>query len=243
MIEVKDVIRRARYRVTTLVSTRPALYYGIRRISGKLDGLCVNSDTELVIEGYPRSANSSTVHGFLARQPSPVRVAHHKHHAAQILSAVDRGLPTVLLIRDPKEAALSNLALVMEAQHRKGMPEQRQLGFDQVLYSWIVFYRAVEGCVDDLVIAPFEEVTQDLGIMIRDINRKFGTNFSDTAPVEAPAKPLGWHAMPNDIRNTIKNSLAEDFALTLAGSARIGALLDEANTLHQRLIELHERRR
>ncbi|MCJ2544006.1 hypothetical protein [Thermostichus vulcanus] len=43
--------------------------------------------------------------------------------------------------------------------------------------------------------------------------------------------------------NTIKRRLAEDFARTLAGSARVSALLDEANTLHQRLIEIHERRR
>ncbi|MFQ3612598.1 MAG: hypothetical protein SNJ68_02640 [Cyanobacteriota bacterium] len=245
MLEMKDVIRRVSYPVVTFASTRPALYYGIRKLTGKLDHLCINTDTELVIEGYPRSANSTVVHEFLARQPRPVRIAHHKHHAAQILVAVDRGLPAVLLIRDPKEAALSNLALILEARHRRGLPEQQQLplGFDQVLHSWVAFYRAVVGCVDDLVIAPFEEVTQDLGSMIRAINTKFGTDFIDTPPVETPIKPLGWHATPNEIRNTIKRRLAEDFADTLAGSARVSALLDEANTLHQRLIEIHERRR
>jgi len=174
-----------------------------------------------------------------------VRIAHHKHHAAQILAAVDRGLPAVLLLRDPKDAALSNLALILEARHRKGMPEHRQLPlrFDQVLYSWVAFYRAVVDCVDNLVIAPFEEVTQDLSSMIRAINTKFGTDFIDIPPVETPAKFLGWHATPNEIRTTIKGKLEKDFACTLAGSTRIGGLLDEANTLHQRLIEVHERRR
>jgi hypothetical protein len=113
-----DFHRRARHRAVTFASTRPALYFGLRRATGTLDALCIAPDTELVIEGYPRSANSTTVYGFLDRQPMPVKVAHHKHHAAQLLRAVERSVPAVMLIREPCAASLSNLALAEEARRR-----------------------------------------------------------------------------------------------------------------------------
>jgi hypothetical protein len=112
-VDFNSILRRSKFHLVTLVSTRPALYYGLRQISGTMDHLCVRDDTELVIEGYPRSANSTTAYGFLDRQSRPVRVAHHKHHAAQLLLASKRGLPAVLLIRKPEQAIISNLALVL----------------------------------------------------------------------------------------------------------------------------------
>lgn len=41
---------------------------------------------------------------------------------------------------------------------------------------------------------------------------------------------------------TLSVGLLENFAGTLAGSIRVGVLLEKANTLYQRLIDLHERR-
>ena len=78
---------RTAHRAVTALSTRPRLYYGMRRLTGTYDHLCIRPDTELVIEGYPRSANSTTVYGFLKRQDRPVQVAHHKHNATQLLQA------------------------------------------------------------------------------------------------------------------------------------------------------------
>ena len=79
---LNSTFTQLKYRLVTTLSTRPFLYYMLRRITGTMDSLCVNDETELVIEGYPRSANSTTAHGFLACQSKPVRLAHHKHHVA-----------------------------------------------------------------------------------------------------------------------------------------------------------------
>ena len=72
-------LQRAGYRMTqhvvNAVSAQPTLYYGLRKLTGTMDDLCIRRDTELVIEGYPRSANSTTVHEFLARQIKTVRIA------------------------------------------------------------------------------------------------------------------------------------------------------------------------
>lgn len=238
-IQKKDVnamLSRIKFHLATTISTHPSLYYGLRQMTGTMDHLCVRDDTELVIEGYPRSANSTTAYGFLARQTRPISLAHHKHHAAQLLFAAKRGIPAVILIRQPEQAIISHLALGLEDQQRNLGRKRGTLTFQDALGGWLVFYRAVEHCTDAFVIAPFEEVTQDIGGMIRKINRKFGTNFSDEAPTHEQSKPLGWHATPNEIRNGIKSELSEKFCQALTRSPQLRTMLDEANTLHQRFI-------
>jgi hypothetical protein len=209
-------------------------------MTGTMDHLCVREDTELVIEGYPRSANSTTTYGFLDRQPRLVKVAHHKHHAAQLLFAAKHNIPAVMLIRRPEQAILSNLALVLEAQQRNPQTKKGTLTFSDVLSSWLAFYRAVEHHTDHFVIAPFEEVTQDIGSMIRQVNEKFGTDFLDKSITKEPVQALGWHATPNKLRNEIKINLSEEFTKALKKSAKLRNMLDEANALHKRIITLHK---
>jgi hypothetical protein len=238
-----DLTRRARHRLAIFASTRPRLYYGLRRATGALDQLCVGPDTELVIEGYPRSANSTTVHRFLERQARPVQIAHHKHHAAQLLRAVELGLPAVALIRRPQDAALSYLALTEEVWQRKKIARRGTLTFHDVLASWLAFYQAIECLLDRLVIAPFPEVTQDVGGMIEALNERFGTEYGTVSLPPQSERKLGWHAMPNTIRDDIKHGISEDFRQALPESRRLRAVLDQSKRLHDRIVERHERHR
>lgn len=240
---LNTLLLQSRYRLVTFISTRPKLYYGVRHISGTLDHLCISRDTELVIEGYPRSANSTTAYGFLDRQSRPVKLAHHKHHAAQLLRAADWNIPAVMLIRRPREAVLSNLALRYEAQLRAGKPSNAKLTYEQVIDSWLGFYSSVELILDKLVVAPFEEVTQDISGMIQQVNARFGTKFQDRPSVQVREKPLGWHAMPTDLRMTIKEELDDGMAETLKRSARLRRKLERANELHRKILAHYENRR
>jgi|GEM_PF-1755712 len=110
-------------RVLTAVSARPALYFGLRRLTGSLDRLCVTRKTDIVIEGFPRSANSTTVTVFRSWQRKKVRIAHHKHHAAQILRAVAWDIPAVALIREPRAAVISLIAMLEETRRRQAKGE------------------------------------------------------------------------------------------------------------------------
>lgn len=239
-VDPSSMLRRMKFHLVTTISASPPLYYGLRKMTGTIDHLCVNDDTELVIEGYPRSANSTTAYGFLARQTRLVRLAHHKHHAVQLLLAGKKGIPGVMLLRQPEQAVISNLALILENQRRNASGKKGTLTFYDALRGWLVFYRAVEHCTDAFIIAPFGEVTQDIGGMIRRINRKFGTDFSDEVQTQEQAKLLGWHATPNEIRNGIKSELSEKFDQALTRSSQLRTMLDEANSLHQKFIALHQ---
>ena len=177
MTDLAALPRRARFRAVTWASTRPRLYYGLRTLTRQTDHLCIRRDTDIVIEGYPRSANSTTVHQCLAIQDRPLHVAHHKHHAAQLLRAAAWGIPAVVLIRAPREASLSLLALAAEARHRAGKPERGGLSFSDVLSAYVAFYEAVEPTLDHTVIGRFEVVRSDVPGLTMRVNARFGRDF------------------------------------------------------------------
>ena len=240
IFDYHSLTRRVKYRISTALSTYPTVYYGIRQITGMMDDRCVKSDTELVIEGYPRSANSTTVASFQACQTRIVKIAHHKHSVAQVLLAIRRDIPAVVLIRNPKDTIISYVSLIQESQIRNGS-KKGEITFFDALLGWNVFYRVLESHTDKFVIAPFHKVIQDISGTIRAINKKFGTDFQEEPLTEPLDKPLGWHAKPNELRNHIKQALEEEFAKTLLESRELKQSFNEAYSRYQLFMDLYDR--
>jgi len=118
-----------------------------------------------VIDGYTRSASTFAVYAFQVAQPRPVRLAHHLHAPAQLMQAAKRGLPTIMVIREPRGAVLSQVV--------------REPGVDllDALWAYSRFHESLERCRDAFVVAPFEEVTSDFGAVVTRLNAKFGTAY------------------------------------------------------------------
>lgn len=129
--------------------------------------LAVHRDTQVVIEGYPRSANTFAYVAFAMAQPAPVRIAHHLHSVAQIRRGVRLGIPTIVLIREPREAILS---VAIRKEH-----SDLQWAVDE----YVDFYTAMTSLTERVVIAEFREVTGDFGAVIRRLNSRFGTAFAE----------------------------------------------------------------
>lgn len=162
---MKTGIARFRRAIRARVSTSPAIYLPLRRLFTSSIGV-VRQDTELLIEGYPRSGNSFAEAAFRLAQPRPVKLAHHTHAAAQVLAAVRWSIPVLLLIRPPIEAARS---LVM---HYPAVFTPAKC-----LKEYIVFHEAIEPIRDKYLLARFETVTSDFGSVIHALNGRFGTHF------------------------------------------------------------------
>lgn len=199
--------------------------------------LGVGPDTQMVLEGYPRCANSFAIVAFESAQSVPVHAAHHLHSVAQVKLGVGRGLPTLVLIREPLDAALS-LTI------RKELPS-----VVWALEEYLDFYRGVELLLDCVAIADFTEVTTDMGAVTRRLNERFGTHFAEFdhtgANVEAVYKELEHieqqasgeaevretHvARPSDARRALKQQLAEQFNESPARELYV-----EASALYARL--------
>jgi len=153
----------------------PAVYFNLYRLlvvvhlrTHKHLLRAVTPDTQLVIEGFPRSGNSFARRAFIMAQNDPQiknHIAHHLHVPAQVVLAARWQIPTLVLIRRPKDAVLS-LAI------------RDPISVDQALRYYVSFYETVEKYRDAYVLGLFDEVTEDFGEVIRRINDKFGTTFS-----------------------------------------------------------------
>ncbi len=135
----------------------------------------VDRRTELVIEGFPRSANTFAAVAFQVAQPRPIRLAHHLHAQSQVTWALKAGIPTLVVIREPSEAAAS---VVTRSPY---------LTLSDVLGGYARFYESLMPHRDACVIGRFDLVTTDFGGVIRDLNARAGTHFEPFEHNEANA--------------------------------------------------------
>ena len=143
----------------------PTAFYGLYRLARKDQARVVTPDTQLVIEGFPRSANTFARVAFIMAQSGRVRIAHGLHVPAQVVRAAQWRIPTLVLMRKPKDAVLS-------------FAIRDPISVDQALRYYVSFYETVEEYRDAYVLGLFEEVTEDFGEVIRRINNRFKTTFS-----------------------------------------------------------------
>jgi len=126
----------------------------------------VGVDTDLVIEGYPRSANTFAYVAFYMAQPNKETViAHHLHAPAQIIYASCKNIPSIVLIRKPVDAIASRIIRNPHLDLRTGM------------LDYLKFYRRINPYRKQFVTAPFFEVIKDFGKVIRTVNIKFNPDF------------------------------------------------------------------
>lgn len=125
-----------------------------------------NRETELVIEGFPRSGNSFAVTAMEMAQEESLRIAHHFHVPAQIIYACRHRIPVLVLIRKASDAVISKKIRTPSVK------------LDQSFRDWIRFYKCIIPCRDRYVIAEFEDITGDFGRVVDRINSKFGTHFN-----------------------------------------------------------------
>jgi hypothetical protein len=148
------------------VGEHPLLFFHFYKLRSRHRNLLVDRTTQLVIEGFPRSANTFAVVAFEQAQRKSVRVAHHLHMPAQVMQAARWRIPTLVLIRKPTDAVVS---LVIR---------DPRVSICQALKQYISFYEKVIGYRDAFVVGFFEEVTQDYGVVLERVNAKFGTRFT-----------------------------------------------------------------
>jgi hypothetical protein len=158
-------VRAVRHRLVASLRRRRILYPLLLRARPGMHGRLTSRSTDLVVDGYLRSANSFAYHAFRGVNPD-ARVAHHLHSPLQISRAARYAVPAILLIREPGDAIASAIV------------QAPKLGGRTALREWIDFYRAVWPLRDHFVIGCFDEVTGDFAKVVQRINRSFGTSFA-----------------------------------------------------------------
>jgi hypothetical protein len=141
-------------------------------VQPKVRGGMVTDRTELVIEGFPRSANTYALAAFRCANGPEVVVADHLHSGRSVRVAADRGLPCIVLVRDPVDACTS-------------MIQRQPVRARTALEAYLRFYAQVTLVMDDVVVADFATTTGDFGAVVREVNRRFGTTYQPYEHTEA----------------------------------------------------------
>jgi hypothetical protein len=156
-------VGRFLYELKTLVAMHPFLALPVARARGH--GEVVEGDTEIVIEGFPRTGSSFAVAALRRAQGRPMKVAHHVHAPAQLMMAARWEIPAMVLIRAPEDTILSMVIRNPGVAIRDAIK-----GYER-------FYRPLLPIRDSFLIVTFEEVTSNFGKVIGRINERFGTDF------------------------------------------------------------------
>jgi hypothetical protein len=151
-IETRDLLERW-----------PGLYVRVARL--RHGDRVLGPDTDLVIEGFPRSANTFAVTAFQLAQTRPVHVAHHLHSSGHVIAASSRGVPTLLIVRTPRDAVVSSVL------------RKPALDLAAVARRYATFHEPLTPLVGRIEVAGFEQVTSSFGAVIDRLNRRYGTGF------------------------------------------------------------------
>ena len=160
------VPQQVRRRMWTDVVDRPLLSRAYYFLDPEMRDLRLTRRTELLIDGYMRSANTYAVFAFRHSNAATVRLAHHLHRPLVFHRAVALGVPALLTVRAPADVMASMAQFA---------PETSIAG---VLDSYRAFYEQLEPVLDDVVVADFADVVADFGAVVRRINARFGTGFT-----------------------------------------------------------------
>lgn len=143
------------------------------------------ADAELVMDAFPRSANSFSYEAFLHAQGRKVPMIHHFHAPGAVVRGIERGLPALVIIREPVAAVMSMLILIGRDDLAQGFRD------------YLNFYEPLEKYRDDFVLARFKSVVTDFGAVTRAVNERFGTSFAEFE-----------HTPEND--RLVKDKIADD---------------------------------
>jgi hypothetical protein len=160
-------LMRARAVVRTHFSEHPAVYlpFARRKYPGPSPEV-IGPESELVIDGFTRSATTYAVYALQLAQSRPVRLAHHLHAPAQLIAAARMQVPALALIREPEGAILSLLV-------REPWVDMRD-----ATAAYARFYGSLLPYRDCFVVGEFEQVTGNFPAVVTRINARYGLSLT-----------------------------------------------------------------
>jgi len=168
-------------RMRAFITSHPILYFPTLRMRGVDPSFAVSRNTDILISGYGGSGNTYAAEAF-EHVETDKKLAHHLHVPAQVIRAVNYGLPCLVLIRYPLDA----IASVKSRFTVDCLDEELMLE----LHNYAHFYRSIIGLRQHYVSCSFSEIISHYpGVMDR-VNKKFGTAFRVLENNDAKAADL-----------------------------------------------------
>jgi hypothetical protein len=231
-------------RLSDAFDSVPSVYMLVQRIKRhgrRAAQRLVTADHDLVIEAFPRSGSSYTHRAFSVANPdSAEKVATHVHRSSQVIRAVAMKVPTLILVRAPKDAITSLIALSLQ-QDQLVLRNDRDIEtcLRETLLRYCLFHERIRN-VRGMVVVRFEDATQNLGAVIARVNTVFNTSFAefsdDPDTVDDLLGSTRVHLSPNEARDQLKAQIAASY-----DEPGLAALRRRAEAAYEGILERAEK--
>lgn len=198
----------------SLLQSFPRFYITLQKVrykGNRYSRKIVSKNSEIVIEGYPRSANSFSVKAFKFDNGDEYSIATHLHAYPQVIVGVQHNIPTIVLIRNPFDCVVSYMALLVQTFGLETI--QKSYDIKWLLKDYITFYKKLKPYKDNVVVGVFDEVLKDFGKVIIEVNIKFNTDFKVFEHTQDHVKKVfstsKTHLSPSEKRDDIKAIFVE----------------------------------
>lgn len=164
MRPAQSLTRSVRNRLRHYVDRHPELFRLSYRLAGRPTEILVKRNSDLLIEGFPRSANTYAAWAFMLANPQR-SLARHVHSAAHVLLALRYKVPALVLLRAPEDAIQSLLV------------RRPELAPKHAVIDYLNFHNTLTSYKSELVIAHFTTVIENFATVIEAVNNFYGCDF------------------------------------------------------------------
>ncbi len=229
-------ISEVRYLLSRRVLDDPCLGKAYMTLRSSYADYRVDDRTRLVVDGFPRSANTYAYMILRRALDDPVELAGHTHAAATVHAACQRSIPAIVISREPGSAVASFVQL------RQG------ISLGAAISGYLRFHERIRPIAEKVLAVSFDDVIDDMGGVIDRCNERFGldlTRYHKTGDTERAVMDEIEEASRQrrgDVREAgvaRPSPLRRDATDVLRHLSRQEqALLDRAGDLHRELLEL-----
>ncbi|MCS4188203.1 hypothetical protein [Salinibacter ruber] len=110
------------------------------------------------------------------------------------------------------------------------------ISFQDQIKAWCTFYSSLGAYRDELCVAPFDVVVEDMGRVIGQMNDRLGTNFARFDHTEEAVAEVhagqGYHSGPSERRARLKEETGLDFDEKLRTDPSLRKALSTAESLY-----------
>ena len=185
----------------------------------------VTKKTLLTIEGFPRSGNSFMTKLVLSCNPHLTNKLASSTSPANIMRSVKNNIPTILMLRDPKNAIISLKSLIMFSNHKNSL-NRPVPPLNNLLTLYIKYHSALVESTDKLSIISLDDLINKRDSTLSKISIAYSLDFSQVSSIK-----FKQHALPSDERNQIKKSVADELVYLDTYN------LDRASELYQTFLD------
>lgn len=222
-------------RIRSVIANDPVFLPIVLRATPRGTSRRITAATDVVVEGYPRSGNTFAAAALRHVGGPDLTIASHVHTPSQVVLAVRRKIPVLLAIRQPVDCITS---LIIAAPH---------VPIDLALREWADHYDRLWRHREHLVIATFDEITQDFGSVVDRLNRRFAVDIPSfggdeecRAGVQALMAADHEFFHDSDERSapwpTASRNEARRYLLAELSDTRYAALVSDANDMYARYV-------